>query len=120
METIYVAGGQATQFVSQKTINNLKEVTMSDRNGIGMLFVGILLGALTGAVVALLFAPQSGAETRTLIKDKSIELRDKAQETAEQARARTNEVVHQLKDQGQSMMQSVRGDGGKLPETEAA
>jgi gas vesicle protein len=93
---------------------------MSDRNGIGMLFVGLLLGGLTGAVVALLFAPQSGAETRTLIKDKSIELRDKAQETAEQARARTDDVVRQLKEQGQSAMQAVRGDGAKQPEGEPA
>jgi gas vesicle protein len=93
---------------------------MSDRNGIGMLFVGLLLGGLTGAVVALLFAPQSGAETRTLIKDKSIELRDKAQETAEQARARTDEVVRQLKEQGQNAVQAVRGDGAKKPEIEPA
>ena len=93
---------------------------MSDRNGIGMLFVGILLGALTGAVVALLFAPQSGEETRTLIKDKSIELRDKAQVTAEQAKAKTDEVVRQIKDQSQSVMQSVRRDGVKVPEGEVA
>ena len=83
---------------------------MDDRNGIGMLAVGFIVGALTGAVLALLFAPQSGEDTRTMIKDKSIELRDKAQETAEQARTRTNEVVSQLKEQGQTAMKSVRGD----------
>jgi gas vesicle protein len=93
---------------------------MSDRNGIGMLFVGFLLGALSGAVAALLLAPQSGAETRVLIKDKSIELRDKAQQTAEQARAKTTEVVSQLKDQGQSAMQAVRGNGAKQAEVEPA
>lgn len=92
---------------------------MSDRNGIGMFFVGLLVGALSGAVAALLLAPQSGAETRTLIKDKSIELRDKAQVTAEQAKAKTDEVVRQLKDQGQNMMQAVRKDGTKQPETES-
>jgi gas vesicle protein len=83
-----------------------------------MLLVGLLLGALSGAVAALLLAPQSGAETRVMIKDKSIELRDKAQQTAEQARAKTNEYVSQIKDQ----VQAVRGDGAKesQPESVAA
>ena len=93
---------------------------MSDRNAFGMFLVGVLLGALSGSVVALLFAPQSGAETRTMIKDKSIEMRDKAQQTAEQARARTDEIVRQLKEQGQSAMQAVRGNGAKEPESEPA
>ena len=55
---------------------------MSDRDEFGAFLVGFVVGGLTGAVVALLFAPQSGEETRALIKDKSIELRDKAQLTA--------------------------------------
>jgi gas vesicle protein len=91
---------------------------MSTRDGIGLFFVGLIVGALSGAIAALLFAPQSGAETRTMIKDKSIELRDKAQETAGQARARTDDVVRQLKEQGQSALQSVRRDGTKQPEGE--
>jgi gas vesicle protein len=89
---------------------------MSTRDGIGLFFVGLLVGALSGAIAALLVAPQSGAETRTMIKDKSIELRDKAQQTAEQARVKTDEYVRQLKDQ----VQSVRGDGVKQAETEPA
>lgn len=88
---------------------------MSSRDGIGLFFIGLLVGALSGVIAALLFAPQSGAETRTMIKDKSIELRDKAQQTAEQARAKGDEVYHQLKDQ----MQSVRRDGTKQPEAES-
>jgi gas vesicle protein len=107
-------------YTHQKKKSNFKEVTMSDRNEIGMLFVGFLLGALSGAVAALLLAPQSGEETRTMIKDKSVELRDKAQQTAEQARARTDEVVRQLKEQGQTAMQSVRGNGTKQTESEPA
>jgi len=93
---------------------------MSGRNAFGMFLIGLLLGALTGSVVALLFAPQSGAETRTMIKDKSIELKNQAQQTAEQARAKTDEVVQQLKEQGQSAMQAMRGNGVKQPEAEAA
>jgi len=91
---------------------------MSGRNSFGMFLIGFLLGTLSGSVVALLFAPQSGAETRTMIKDKSVEMRDKAQQTAEQARARTDEVVRQLKEQGQSAMQTMRGNGAKQPENE--
>ena len=89
---------------------------MSSRDGIGLFFIGLLVGALSGAVAALLLAPQSGEDTRMMIKDKSIELRDKAQQTAEQARAKGDEVYRQFKDQ----VQSMRGDGVKVPETEAA
>ena len=37
-----------------------------------------LLGAAIGLILALLFAPQSGEDTRQLIKDRSSELKDKA------------------------------------------
>ena len=89
---------------------------MSSRDGVGLFFIGLLVGVLSGAIAALLLAPQSGEETRLMIKDKSIELRDKAQETAEQAKARTDEFVRQIKDQ----VQAARGDGAKQPEVEPA
>jgi len=58
---------------------------MADRDEFGAFLVGFLVGAVAGGVTALLMAPQSGAETRTMIRDKSIELRDKASVTAEEA-----------------------------------
>jgi gas vesicle protein len=96
--------------IEKKFINH-KEVTMSDRDEFGAFLVGFIVGGLTGAVVALLFAPQSGEETRALIKDKSIELRDKAQLTAEEAiaaaeamasdaRARADELANQVRAMG--------------------
>ena len=88
---------------------------MSTRDGVGLFFVGLLVGALSGAIAALLLAPQSGAETRVMIKDKSIELRDKAQQTAEQARAKGDEYVRQIKDQ----VHSARGNGAGQPEPES-
>jgi len=51
---------------------------MSERNDFGSFIVGFLVGGLTGAAVALLLAPQSGEETRTVIKEKAIELKEKA------------------------------------------
>src|SRR5512137_466384 len=60
---------------------------MSDQNGdFGAFLAGFVIGGLVGAAVALLLAPQSGEETRTLIHDRSIELKDKAVEKAETAR----------------------------------
>ena len=56
---------------------------MSDHDDFGVFLIGFVVGGVAGAVAALLLAPQSGEETRALIKDKSIELRDKATETAE-------------------------------------
>jgi gas vesicle protein len=95
---------------------------MSDRDEFGAFLVGFIIGGLSGAVVALLFAPQTGEETRALIKDKSIELRDRAQQTAEEAlaraeataqeaRARADELARQLKERGQEVYSDVRDRG---------
>ena len=95
---------------------------MSARDEFGAFLVGFIVGGLSGAVVALLFAPQSGEETRALIKDKSIELRDKAQISAEEAiaraeapaadaRARADELARQLRDRGQGVVEDVRERG---------
>jgi gas vesicle protein len=102
--------------------DNQKEVTMSERDEFGAFLVGFIVGGLSGAVVALLFAPQSGEETRAFIKDKSIELRDKAQITAEEAiaraeavaadaRARADELAQQLRERGHEVVEDVRQRG---------
>lgn len=70
---------------------------MSDHDDFGSFLVGFVVGGLTGAVVALLFAPQSGEETRTVIKEKSIELRDKASQTSEETLARAKEAAADAK-----------------------
>lgn len=95
---------------------------MSDRDEFGAFLVGFIVGGLSGAVVALLFAPQTGEETRALIKDKSIELRDKAQISAEEAiaraeaaaadaRARADDLARQLRERGQVVVEDVRERG---------
>lgn len=81
---------------------------MSDRDEFGAFLVGFIVGGLTGAVVSLLFAPQSGEETRALIKDKSIELRDKAATSAEAALARADELAKELRVRGKEVVEAVR------------
>ena len=48
-------------------------------------FTIFAVGALIGAGIALLYAPQSGKETRKLLVKKAKQLRDKAQDTVENA-----------------------------------
>jgi gas vesicle protein len=81
---------------------------MSERDEFGAFLVGFVVGGLTGAVVALLFAPQSGEETRALIKDKSIELRDKAQVSAEEALARAEQLAADARLRAEELTKEAR------------
>jgi gas vesicle protein len=87
---------------------------MSDRDEFGAFLVGFIVGGLTGAVVALLFAPQSGEETRALIKDKSIELRDKAQVSAEEALARAEQLAADARTRAEELTKEARARAAEL------
>lgn len=109
----------------------------SDRDEFGAFLVGFVVGGLSGAVVSLLFAPQSGEETRALIRDKSIELRERAAETAEealaraeaaaaearvradslakQARTRAEELAREVRERGEGALDAVRKTAAKKP-----
>lgn len=87
---------------------------MSERDEFGAFLVGFVVGGLTGAVVALLFAPQTGEETRALIKDKSIELRDKAQITAEEAYSRAEHAAHEARVRAEELAHEARSRAEEL------
>ena len=84
---------------------------MTDRDEFGAFLIGFVVGGLTGAVVALLFAPQSGEETRALIKDKSIELRDKAEVSAEEAYARAEQLATDARARANQLASEIKGRG---------
>jgi gas vesicle protein len=78
----------------------MKEKSM----GLGMVFGGLLIGGLVGAVAVLLAAPQSGEQTRLMIKEKSGQLKEKvavganstkeqAQKTFDNLRERTSKLT---------------------------
>ena len=52
----------------------------------GTIMVAFVVGALTGAAVALLFAPASGEETREFLGQKAREGKLKAREAMDQGR----------------------------------
>lgn len=72
---------------------------MSNREGgdFAAFVSGFIVGGLVGAAVALLFAPQSGEETRTLIRDKGIELKEQVEQSAADARAAAQKVAKDAK-----------------------
>jgi gas vesicle protein len=89
---------------------------MSDRDEFGAFLVGLVVGGVTGAVVALLFAPQSGEETRTLIKDKAIELRDKAGDTYEATREKAEEVANEAVKRAEALLKEAKSTAAELQE----
>jgi gas vesicle protein len=93
---------------ARNPIHYLKEIKMSDRDDFGAFLIGFVVGGVAGAVAALLLAPQSGEETRALIKDKSIELRDKAADQAEAVASKANEFADQAKLRGREAFENVK------------
>lgn len=60
---------------------------MSDNGShAGTVLVSFVLGAIAGAAVALLYAPESGEETRRKLAEKAREGRDRAEQLARDGR----------------------------------
>jgi gas vesicle protein len=59
--------------------------------------VGMMMGGLVGATVALLFAPTSGEDIRSQIQEQSIRLRDEVKSVAEARRAELERELANLR-----------------------
>jgi gas vesicle protein len=95
-------------------ISRKEKDKMSDHDDFGAFLIGFIIGGLTGAVAALLLAPQSGEETRTLLKEKTIELRDKASQSAEEALARAEAAAAEARANYEKLAQEVKTRGGEV------
>jgi gas vesicle protein len=58
---------------------------MTKDSGSGF-FTGLIMGALIGVVVGFLYAPQSGTETRRLVKEKTEVVKEKAARAAKRVK----------------------------------
>lgn len=69
----------------------------SSFHGTKNMLIGLLVGGLAGAGAMLLYAPQSGAQTRNQIRERGIQLRDQTaasvKNALEQARVETEEMA---------------------------
>ncbi|MGA9532722.1 MAG: YtxH domain-containing protein [Anaerolineales bacterium] len=70
---------------------------MANENGQGggflAFFQGLLLGGLIGAAIAILKAPQSGDETRALLRARTDEARNELEQSILEARLRAQEII---------------------------
>jgi gas vesicle protein len=69
---------------------------MSHKNGVSFL-TGLSIGGVIGATSMLLLAQQSGKKTRTQIRDKGIELKEKTETAYAQVREKFETTVADLK-----------------------
>ena len=66
---------------------------------VGKWLKGFMYGATIGTVASLLIAPQSGEQTREMLRYKATQLRMTAEQKAEEARQRANELQEQARSQ---------------------
>ncbi len=65
----------------------------SDDRGTQGLILSFMLGALSGAAIAILFAPRSGRETREMLGEKLRETAERSRRLGEQAIEKTREMA---------------------------
>jgi len=78
----------------------------------GTVILAFVLGAVTGAAVALLMAPVSGEETRRILGDRAREGRERAEEAARQGREflnRQRETINSAVERGREAYYQARG-----------
>jgi len=74
------------------------EYSAYDMEAVGMkvaagALAGLVVGGLIGAAVMMIYAPQSGAKTRKLLRKKAMALRSQASETAGDAKERAEDAL---------------------------
>jgi gas vesicle protein len=89
-----------------------------DYNGGGSVMLAFVLGAVTGAAVALLFAPATGEETREYLGRRARDSRDRARDAARDAAEHGRELYQRQRDnvtsaieRGREAFQQAREEG---------
>ncbi|MCC6957368.1 MAG: YtxH domain-containing protein [Anaerolineales bacterium] len=79
-----------------------------DNSDFATFFAGMIIGGLVGAATALLLAPQSGEATRTLIRDKGIELKEMAVEYGQDVQLRAEKALDDTREQLDVVLEDLK------------
>jgi len=95
--------------------NGTQEMVKRDGAAVKMFFGGLVLGALVGGTIALLYAPMKGGDTRRMIKDKAGAAGKMIQEKSEEFKERAGEVMEgvrekaaETKQRGENVLECIR------------
>jgi hypothetical protein len=86
-----------------------------DGSAAGTVILAFVVGAVTGAAVALLMAPTSGEEARRILAERAREGRQRAEEAARQGREflnRQRETLNSAIERGREAYNQARAGGG--------
>jgi gas vesicle protein len=70
---------------------------MGDNHRAGDLLTGLFIGTGIGVAAALLLAPQSGQETREVIRDRGLEFKSRAENMGEEGRERAQDLAEEAR-----------------------
>jgi gas vesicle protein len=85
---------------------------MEDSNGTFKIIGALLAGAVVGATIGVLFAPEKGSKTRSNIlggaKDLASDFKKKIKEEAAALRQKAEDLEHMAKDKAEDMMNDIK------------
>ena len=81
---------------------------MSEKSGFGSFFAGLLTGAAIGAVATILYAPNSGEETRASLNEKKDDIVDKANISVDDAYKAAETAAREARDRFDTLAATTR------------
>ena len=88
---------------------------MSERSGFGSFFVGFLAGAIAGAIATVLYAPNSGEETRATLKEKKDDILGKANISVDDAYKQAESAAREARDRFETLASTTRKRAEDIP-----
>ena len=90
---------------------------MSEERGMAKgLFIGFLAGGVVGGIIALLYAPKSGKELRSDIRQRKDEMLDDAEEYLDIAKHKAQDLINEGKKRSEELVSEAKKKAGNLLE----
>jgi gas vesicle protein len=87
---------------------------MEENNSAKSLLLGFITGGLVGASLALLFAPKSGRELRSDIRNKKDELLDDTSEYLQIAKTKASDLINEGKRKSEELISDAKKKASSL------